>query len=85
MEVAGAGLFIICETLFVASFAAIMVEYFNAPSLKSSMIYVFTFWISLLALLLVCFTLRRKARRLAKIGWTTALILVLVGLMLPRL
>ena len=78
-------LFYISEGVVVASFAGIMIESFRSPSLNPSMVIVLTFWISLLALLIVCFSLRRAARPLAVTGWTTALILVLVGLIIPRL
>jgi len=79
------GAFFICEVVFVASFAGMMTEYFHSPSSNPSLVFVVTFWISLLALLIVCFKLRRVARQLAVIGWTTALILVLLGLMTPKL
>jgi hypothetical protein len=79
------GAFFICEAVFVVSFAGLMNEYFYAPSSNPSMVFVIVFWISLLALLVVCFKLRRVARQLAVIGWTTALILVLLALMTPKI
>jgi hypothetical protein len=79
------GAFFICETVFVASFAGMMNEYFHDPSSNPSMAFVITFWISLLALLAVCFKLWHTARQLAVIGLTTALVLVLLGLITPKL
>jgi peptidoglycan/LPS O-acetylase OafA/YrhL len=77
--------FYICEAAFVASFAVIEAEWVHSPSAYPSTAFVFSFWISLLALLIVCFGLRRSARRLAVIGWITALIFVSLALMTPKL
>ena len=78
-------LFYIFETVFVASFAAIMIEYFHSPGSDTSVVFLFSFWISLLALLAVCFRIRRKRWQLAVIGWVTAFILVLAVLMMPQI
>jgi hypothetical protein len=77
--------FYICEAVFVASFAAIEIQWLLSPSTNASMAFMLTFWISLPALLIVSFCLRRTARQLAVIGWTTALVLVVLGLMTPQL
>ena len=79
------GLFYICEAVFVASFTGMLSESAHAPGPNASMAFVIAFWLALLALLVVCFVLRRTARQLAVIGWTTAFILVLLGLMIPTL
>ena len=79
--------FFVCEALFVASFAANEVlwrKYYRAAE-DASLFFGITFLISLVGLLLVCFCLRRTARRLAVIGWITAFVLFWYGALTPVL
>jgi FtsH-binding integral membrane protein len=78
-------LFFICEAAFVTSFTLIEVQWLMSPNTDPGAISVLIFWISLVALLIVCFCLRRKARRLAVIGWITAFILFWWVLLTPEL
>jgi len=76
-------LFFICETIFIATFAAgeMLVQRNN----RTAGAFGFLFLISLVALLVVCFCLRRTARKLAVIGWITAFILFWYAALTPEL
>ena len=80
-------LFFFCESAFVASFTTNEVlwhRYHQAATNKSAM-FGFTFLISLAALLVVCFCLRRTARLLAVIGWISAFVLFWYVVLTPKL
>ncbi|HEV8541247.1 MAG TPA: hypothetical protein VGR78_02535 [Verrucomicrobiae bacterium] len=62
---------------FVVSFAACEVLWhrYHRTATAASVVFGFTFLISLTALPVVCFFLQRSARLLAVIGWITAFVL----------
>jgi hypothetical protein len=70
-------LFFVCEAALVTSFVAneILWHKYHHAAAGAPAIFGFTFLISLAALLVVCFCLRRIERLLATIGWITAFIL----------
>ena len=80
-------LFFICEAVFIASFAAneVLWHRYHRAATDTSVVFGFTFLISLAALLVVCFCLRRTARLLAVIGWITAFVLFWYAALTPEL
>ena len=71
------------ETIFVASFIAgqIFVRKHDPVARAFGLVFV----VSLAGLLIVCFCLRRSARKLAVISWITAFVLFWVGAFTPEL
>jgi hypothetical protein len=80
-------LFFICEAAFVASFAVneVLWHRYHRAATDARAVFMFTFLISLVALVVVCFCLRRTARLLAVIGWITAFVLFWYAALTPEL
>jgi hypothetical protein len=78
-------LFFICVAVFVASFAVIEAQWFRSSWENPSVMFVFTFWSSFVALSIVCLRLQYTAPLLAVIGWITAFILFLWEALTPKL
>ncbi len=78
-------LFFTCEAAFVASFAANEVLWRRYHRAGEGAVFGFAILISLIALLIVCFCLRRTERLLAVIGWITAFVLLCYGMLTPEL
>jgi hypothetical protein len=80
-------IFFICEAAFVASFAAkeVLWHRYHRAATEASSVYDFTFLISVTALLVICFCLRRTQRSLSVIGWITVFVLFGYGVLTPQL
>ena len=80
-------LFFASEAAFVASFAAnkLLWHRYHRAATDASVVFVLTFLVSLVALLVVCIFLRRTQRVLAVIGWTTAFALFWYAALTPEL
>lgn len=77
-------LFYLFEVLLVASVAT---EFCVDPPVESAVDLAagFTFWLAFIGQLIVCFLLRRVARRHAVIGWITMFVIFWSLLLFPRL
>lgn len=78
-------LFIACETLFLGSLVLLELLWRLYPHQRADESLAAVFAVSWVALVFVCFYLRRAARPLAITGWLSAFAVFVYGLLSPQL